>query len=117
MGLDTIGDAVLDFCILNHFYNRDILDPEYYNEKRERYGNNDILHEFSKKCIQLWSAVRWSSNEAGMRVWEIEGSRTLADCFEAVIGGLFIDGGAEAVERFLDAIDFYEQIDSLYAKK
>ncbi len=52
-GLDTIGDTVLDFIILDHF-SRAAGDPdtkctpEELNSVRETYGKNLNLHKFSR---------------------------------------------------------------------
>ena len=116
-GLDTLGDSILDFCIINHFYDQHIPDPEYYNQQREKYGNNKILHEFSNTCIKLWSVVHWSPDEEAKKKWETESKEMLALCFEAIIGALFLDGGFNAVESFLSDIDFFNQIDIFTAKK
>ncbi|MBN1195333.1 MAG: hypothetical protein JXA08_08330 [Methanomicrobiaceae archaeon] len=112
-GLDILGGAVLDFCIFTRFFTPENSELKYYDKKRMKYGNNETLQKISRDYLKLDEAVLWSSNEMNQRNWEKKGSVTLAECFKAIIGGLYRDGGIPAVERFLGKIDFYRYIDSL----
>ncbi|KQC05338.1 MAG: hypothetical protein APR53_08130 [Methanoculleus sp. SDB] len=115
-GLDILGGAVLDFCIFTRFFTPENSESKYYEKKRMKYGNIETLQKLSRDYLRLDEAVLWSTNEKNQRIWEKKGSVTLAECFKAIIGGLYRDGGIPAVERFLGKIDFYRSIDTLKSR-
>jgi hypothetical protein len=67
--LETIGDYVLDFAIIENFPRKENTTPKEINDFREFYGNNETLHEFSKKCILLQNFILWGPDERKQQKW------------------------------------------------
>lgn len=125
IGLDTIGDTVLDFAIFSHFIDT-ILHEQVTDQKKLRqiihgyrqfYGMNDVVQEFSKDYIHLQEYVIWGPDEETRKIWENENTETLADCFEALIGAIYKDHGISGVEKMLEKIDYYSNINAIRAKQ
>lgn len=121
IGLDTIGDTVLDFAIFDHF-----IDTFFHEQEKEKtksrqivhgyrkwYGMNEIVQEFSKKCIYLQNYVIWGQDEEDKTKWELPSSEILADCFEALVGAVYTDQGIEGVKTMMKNINYFEKIDKL----
>ena len=118
-GLDTIGDKILDFLIFDYFIDEFVKDSEpnklkqKINKKREDYGGNKILQNFSQNRIHLYNYILWSDNEWDNTIWEKAGSKALATCFEALIAAVYLDKGIAGVTDMLDRIKFFDEIQAL----
>jgi len=66
--------------------------------QKVRRVNMSVLRSIAES-IDLASLVRWGKGEEAQQVW-ISG-RVLAECCEAVIGAVFLDGGLDAAQRVL----------------
>jgi len=110
-GLDTLGDAVLDICIIQYFFKQGIIDPESLDKKRQSFGKNEFLKTFAKEHLQLQDTAFITDNEKNQL--ETQDSKVLATCFEAIVGALFIDKEFEGVEAFLKNIGFYQKINKI----
>lgn len=125
IGLDTIGDTVLDFAIFSYFIDPILKEQEKEKKKsrkiidgyRKWYGMNDVVQEFSKDCIHLQNYVIWGPDEETRKIWEQKTTKKLADCFEALLGAAYIDHGMGGVEKMFDKIKFYSNIDAIRAKQ
>jgi ribonuclease III len=125
IGLDTIGDTVLDFAIFSHFI-EPILSEQVKEKKKSReiihgyrkwYGMNDVVQEFSKNCIHLNQYIIWGPDEEKRKIWDQKTTKNLADCFEAIIGAVYKDHGMKGVEKMLQKIDYYSEIDIIRLKQ
>jgi ribonuclease-3 len=98
--LEFLGDAVLDFLVGSWLYHH---MPEMAEGRltslRAALVRNEQLAIFAKK-INLGSALRLGKGEAdsGGRVR----SSVLGSAFEALVGAIYIDGGLEKVQEFLE---------------
>ncbi len=125
IGLDTIGDTVLDFAIFSHFIKPILTEQEKEKKKsrkiidgyRKWYGMNDVVQEFSKECINLQKYVIWGPDEETRKIWEQKTTKKLADCFEALIGAVYIDHGIEGVEKMLKKINYYSSVNKIRLKQ
>ena len=98
--LEFLGDAVLDFIVGAWLYHR---FPEMSEGEltliRTALVRTEQLAEFAR-MINLGSAIRLGQGE------ESSGGRTrdalLCGCFEALIGGYYLDQGINQVERFFE---------------
>ena len=106
--LATIGDAVIDFLIFDHFLDRtNIKQAQDLNDLRERYGNNYTLHFITKNPpVNLGNYIVKSESE---RCAEM-GKKCLAMYFEALIAIIYIEGGFTAAKEFLNRIAFFESV-------
>jgi dsRNA-specific ribonuclease len=113
-GLDTIGDKILDYLIIDHFAGQDRnLKPEDINTYRENYGKNKVLHKFSKRWMSLQDYVIWSDEEEKKERWELGTTVLLAHSFEAILGALYLDKGIEGVKDCIRKIEFFERVPQL----
>jgi dsRNA-specific ribonuclease len=124
-GIDTLGGKVLDFAIYDHFIDT-FLGYENLNRKqikgvisgcREWYSAHDILQEFSMDCIILQKYVVWGTDEFDRQIWAKDGTKILADCFEALVGAVYTDQGLAGVKVLLEHIRYYDTIDRLRSEK
>lgn len=107
--LEFLGDAVLDFLVGAWLYQH---MPEMAEGRltslRAALVRNDQLAVFAEE-IDLGDALRLGKgeSESGGR----QRTSVLGSAFEALVGALYIDGGLEKVQRFVepmleDAVDF-----------
>jgi ribonuclease-3 len=119
IGLDTIGDTVLDFVIIDHFSReskeslKKRYSPEELNDLREFYGNNLILHKFAKISMELQHYVIWGNDEEDKEKWNVPTTDLLADCLEALIGAIYLDKGTKGVIKFMEKIQFFKNVDKI----
>ena len=114
--LETIGDYVLDFAIIEHFPRKENTTPQEINDFREFYGNNGTLHEFSKTCIRLQNFILWGPDERKQQKWDQPSTDMLADRFEMLIGVIYLEKGIDAVKKFLDRQNFFPSVDRFRKK-
>lgn len=98
--LEFLGDSILSYVISTHIY------KEYNNLRegeltslRSVLSNTNTLHEVAKK-LELGKLLKLSKGEeeSGGR----ENKTILANTYEAVVGGLYLDQGIDAVRRFIN---------------
>jgi len=116
IGLNTIGDTVLDFVIIDHFLDQAVesrmgCSPEKLTELRKFYGNNPALHKFAKKSVKLQEDIIWGPDEITRKVWDDPKTELLADCFEALLGAIYLDKGLDGVKLFIEKIRFFKNMD------
>ncbi len=108
--LEFLGDSILSFVVSSHIYNKypDFKEGELTN-LRSALTNTEILAEFAIK-LELGNYLKLSKGE------EESGGRTnktiLANTFEALIGGIYIDQGIDAAREFI-AQNIFPSIDSI----
>ena len=100
--LEFLGDAVLDFLVGAMLYNR---FPEMQEGELTRLRaslvRTEQLAELARQ-IGLGPHIRLGKgeDEAGGR----EREALLCDVFEAILGGLYLDSGLEAVKEFVERL-------------
>ena len=114
--LETIGDYVLDFAIIEHFPRKEHTTPQEVNDFREFYGNNETLHEFSKRCIRLQNFILWGPDERKQRKWDQPSTYLLANRFEMLIGVIYLEQGIDAVQEFLNRHHFFPSVETFRHK-
>ena len=114
--LETIGDYVLDFAIIEHFPRKENTTPKEINDFREFYGNNETLHRFAKNRIHLQNFILWGPGERNQKKWDQPGTDLLADRFEMLVGVMYLEKGIGAVKEFLEKHHFFREIDGFKKK-
>jgi dsRNA-specific ribonuclease len=109
--LETIGDYVLDFVIIDHFAKKKNYTAKEIDDFRQFYGNNKTLHWFSKNCLHLQEFILWGPDERDKQKWNFPETEILANRFEMIIGVIYLENGIEAVKEFLRKQKFFEEID------
>jgi len=112
--LETIGDFVLDYAIIENFPKKERSKPKDVDDYRQFYGNNLTLFQFSMNCIHLEKFVLWGSDEDKNRIWDqpmTTHKKILADHFEMLVGVVYLEKGIDGVKEFLGKHNFFESID------
>jgi len=110
--LETIGDFVLDFAIIDNFPKKEHSSPKEIDDLRTFYSNNGTLHRFSKNCIHLQNFILWGPDERCRMIWDQSTTTILADQFEMLIAIVYLEKGIEGVKDFLKKHNFFESIDA-----
>lgn len=110
--LETIGDFVLDYAIIDTFPEKEYSSPKEIDDLRTFYSNNDTLQRFSKNCIRLQNFILWGPDERSRLIWNQPKTLILADHFEMLIGVIYREKGVEGVKEFLNKHNFFKSIDN-----
>lgn len=97
--LEFLGDSILSFVISSYIYKQNAhLQEGALTNLRSVLTNTQTLYEIAK-MLDLGSLLKLShGEEAGNG----RGNKTiLADTLEALIGGIFVDQGLPAAEKFI----------------
>ena len=95
--LEFLGDAVLDLVVARLLYDRHPEWPEgELTRARASLVNKDALADRAR-ALGLGGLIRLGKTE--QRSAGNEKDSILSNCFEAVIGAVYLDGGLEPVER------------------
>ena len=111
--LETIGDFILDFVIIDHFANNDRYTAQQIDDFRQWYGKNENLQYFAKNGIHLHRYILWGPDERKQQKWDQPTTVILADRLEMLIGVIYLEKGIDAVKEFLKKHHFFEEIDRL----
>ena len=111
--LETIGDFILDFVIIDNFATTERYTAQQIDDFRQWYGNNKNLQYFAKNCIHLHNYILWGPDERKQQKWDQPTTEILADRFEMLVAVIYLEKGIEAVKEFLKKHHFFEEIDTL----
>jgi len=113
--LEFLGDAVLDFVVGAWLYNQYPEMPEGdLTRLRSALVYTDQLAFFARQ-INLGHAMRLGHGE--IQAGGNDRTALLCDCFEAMIGALFLDQGIAAVQRFISPLLVIAAEDALVNNK
>lgn len=97
--LATLGDAVIELIILSRLINAGGNDKGIISVQKMDMVNMSILRRAAEE-IHMSQYVHWGNGEQQMHIWT--SGRVLAECFEALIGAVYLDGGLCAAEQVMD---------------
>ena len=92
--LEFLGDAVLGLAVTEELFGRRGEDEGKLTERRKGYVSQSAL-ERAEKEAGLMQYLRYSGGEHNV------GGKTASNLFEACVAGLYLDGGMDAVRKFL----------------
>jgi len=92
--LEFLGDAVLQFAVSESLYLREDTDEGRMTEMRKRYVSREALNKATAKASIL-KFLRYAGGE------DTIGGKTPSNLFEAVVAGIYLDGGMNAARAFL----------------
>jgi len=98
--LEFLGDSILSFVVSSHIFNQhEDLKEGQLTSIRSVLTNTETLYEISKE-MGLGAMLKLSKGEeqSGGR----ENKTILANTLEALIGGVYMDQGIEAVRTFIE---------------
>lgn len=96
----VIGDAVLDVAVISHLLESGEYDKGIITQKKISLVNMSVFRRIAEQ-IGLPEYVHWGKGELQTRIWE--SGRVSAECFEAVAGAAYLDGGMAAVSAIAAA--------------
>lgn len=111
--LETIGDFILDFVIIDNFATKDRYTAQQIDDFRQWYGNNENLQYFAKNCLHLQNYILWGPDERKQQKWDQPTTVILADRFEMLVAVIYLEKGIDAVKGFLHKHHFFEEIDRI----
>jgi dsRNA-specific ribonuclease len=111
--LETIGDYVLDFVIMDHFASETNHTAKEIDDFRQIYGRNETLQEYSKKMIKLQNFILWGPDEDRQKKWDQQTTIILAKRFEMLIAIIYLEKGLDAVKEFLKNHNFFQEMDKI----
>jgi dsRNA-specific ribonuclease len=111
--LETIGDFILDFVIIDNFATKDQYTAQQIDDFRQWYGNNENLQYFAKNCIHLHNYILWGPDERKQQKWDQPTTVILANRFEMLIAVIYLEKGIDAVKEFMKKHHFFEEIDKI----
>jgi dsRNA-specific ribonuclease len=115
--LETIGDCVLDFVIIDNFATKERYTAQDIDDFRQWYGNNENLQYFAKTSIHLHTYILWGPDERKQQIWDQPRTVILADRFEMLIAVIYLEKGIDAVKEFLQKHHFFEELDTIDRSK
>ncbi len=92
--LEFLGDAVLQFAVSESLYLKEDTDEGRMTEMRKRYVSREALNKATAKAGIL-KFLRYAGGE------DTIGGKTPSNLFEAVVAGIYLDGGMNAARAFL----------------
>ena len=97
--LEFLGDSILSVIVSEHLYARQPKLPEgELTKRRAALVCEESLAGFARE-IGLGEAMKFGRGE--MKNGGAERDSTLADCFEALIAAIYLDGGIEPARYFV----------------
>lgn len=102
--LATLGDAVIDLLILHRLVNDGGYDKGRLTVEKMDLVNMSSLRKVAEQ-VHLERYIHWGKGESLMHVWT--SGRVLAECVEAVIGAVYLDGGLSAALDVLIRLDLF----------
>jgi ribonuclease-3 len=100
----TLGDAVIELLILTRLVRDGGTDKGIISVQKMDLVNMSVLRQSAEK-IHISQHVQWGKGEERMHIWT--SGRVLAECFEALIGAVYLDGGLSAAEQILDNVNLF----------
>jgi ribonuclease III len=101
--LAVLGDAVIELAVIEDLVLRGESDKGAITNKKTNRVNMLQLRMLAES-LQIHRHVLWGKGEEAQHIWT--SGRVLAECIEAVIGAVYLDGGVDAVRQVLREIAF-----------
>jgi ribonuclease-3 len=104
--LATLGDAVIDLLVIDDLLQTGVTRKGEITMLKVRRVNMSVLRSIAES-LDLAPLVFWGKGEETQQVW-LSG-RVLAECCEAVIGAVFLDGGLRAAQQVLVTLELISE--------
>lgn len=92
--LEFLGDAVLQLSVTEELFHDHTEDEGRLTELRKQYVSKSAL-ERAERAAGLMRFLRYSGGKSNVS------GKTPSNLFEAVVAGIYLDGGMEEVKAFL----------------
>ncbi len=94
--LEFLGDSILDFYVADYLYRKSKLSEGELTRLRASFVSEDNLYKVFDE-LELGSYVRVGRSYTSALTKAIK-----ADVFEAIVGAIYLDGGLEEAEKFVE---------------
>jgi len=108
--LATLGDAVIELIVLDTLVHAGITEKGEISRIKMNSVNMSVLRRLAEQ-IQLHKYVYWGKGELHMQIWT--SGRVLAECMEALIGAVYLDGNINGVRNVLENCEFFKTISDI----
>lgn len=110
-GLDTLGDAIIKTILISKKIKEGVQNKEGLTKLKQGLENNITLVKIASRYFNLEKYIYRAKNQ------EIEGTKILADIFEALCSAIFLDSNSDILMIEKKIIDkFYADWDELMDK-
>ena len=99
--LAVLGDAVLDLLVICQLIGEGEFDKGEITRKKIDLVNMSVVRHVAEE-LDLPHYMKWGKGELRMQVWT--NGRVSAECFEALMGAVYLDGGMEASKILYDHV-------------
>ncbi len=104
--LATLGDAVINVVVVEAVVAGGAHDKGAISTRKMNLVNMTRLRGLAED-LDLGDYVRWGKGEAAQAVWT--SGRVLAECLEALVGAVYLDGGMDAAAGMLRRLGLTEK--------
>lgn len=101
--LATLGDAVIELLVIEDLIEHGAVEKGAITVGKTNRVNMLQLRRRAEG-LDLDRYVRWGRGEGAQAIWT--SGRVLAECFEALIGAVYLDGGIAASRTALACTEF-----------
>jgi ribonuclease-3 len=105
--LATLGDAVIELIVLDTLVHAGITEKGEISKMKMNCVNMSVLRRLAEQ-LQLHKFVYWGKGELNMQIWT--SGRVLAECMEALIGAVYLDGSINDARDVLLNCGFFKTI-------
>lgn len=99
--LAVLGDAVLDLVMICEIMAEGGYDKGEITRKKIDAVNMTVVRKIAER-LELPSYMQWGKGELRMQIWT--SGRVSAECFEALVGAAYMDGGVEAATTIIRTV-------------
>ncbi|MDI6719938.1 MAG: ribonuclease III domain-containing protein [Methanomicrobiales archaeon] len=101
--LATLGDAVFELATIESLVQSGETEKGAITNQKVNRVNMVQLRRVAES-LRIERYVYWGRGEEGQHIWT--SGRVLAECIEAVIGAVYLDGGMAAARQVLEHLGF-----------
>ena len=91
--LAVLGDAVIEILVIEDVISAGVTEKGEITRQKVDRVNMSALRRIGES-LELPDLVLWGKGEIAMHIWT--SGRVLAECFEALMGAVYMDGGMDA---------------------
>jgi ribonuclease-3 len=101
--LATLGDAVIELLVIEDLIMHGTVEKGAITVGKTNRVNMLQLR-LRGESLELARYVRWGRGEGSQAIWT--SGRVLAECYEALVGAVYLDGGIAAARTALASTEF-----------
>lgn len=103
--LAVIGDSVMDLIVIENIIDSGVFDKGEITKMKIDSVNMTVFRNLAEK-INLPDFVHWGKGEIRMQIWM--SGRVSAECFEALMGAVYLDSGVNSVKEVFSRVSSFQ---------